>query len=144
MEKRFRISLDFKVKVNEITKESAERELKRYSNYKELVKEPQTWEAVERQKRLLKAVLANKSLLKNYLARIVASEIESLSGSSLAEAIGIEGDEDKILKRALENLDKEDATFFREAKRKGLFAENAEHFFESFQVELEKAKLAEL
>lgn len=144
MEKRFRISLDFTVRVNEITKESAVRELKRYSNYKELVKEPQTWEAVERQKRLLGAVLTNKVLLKKYLACIVVSEIESLSGRILAEAIGIEGDEDKILKPVFENLDKEDATFFREAKRKGLFIENAEHFFESFQVELEKAKLAEL
>jgi hypothetical protein len=142
MEKRFRISLDFKVTVNGITKEAAERELKTYSNYAELIKRPQTWEAVERQKRLLQAVLNNKNVLNDYLAHIVAVELES--ADEILGALDVELDEDKILKPAIDGLGKQDATFFREVIKEELFSENAMHFYQSFKVELEKAKLAEL
>lgn len=144
IEKKFRVTLDLTVRIDDITEESIKRDLQDFTNYAEIVQWPDTWEIAERQKRLLAVVVENKELLDVLVKKFLVERLELIAQSELQEALGIEEDEVDLLEPAFSKLIEEDRSFFEEAISKGLFSENAEHYFNSFDAELNKATLTEL
>jgi hypothetical protein len=142
--KQYRVILEFTLDVEEITKDAVHLALRRFANYEQLVQSPETWEHVERQRRLLKALLANQAVLQRCMQKVAVSRLESWGPKMVAEELGIDETEEEILRPVIDGLNDEDAAFFKEAIEHGLFYENAEHFFHSFILELVGATIEQV
>lgn len=146
LQKRLRITLDFKVSVSEITDESLREYYRPFINYEDLVGDAEFWANISRQARLQKVLLEDKEALRRFLTYIVIDEVDSSFDSRLGEVFGVNGEwiEEEILEPVFSRLDEDDARYFREVSEAGALWENVEVLSKSFAVKWTAASLDEM
>ena len=142
IEKNFKVTLNFKVQIEDITDENVNTHLLSFANYEEIINDPFTWKDVERQKRLLYALIKNEELVKQILMREIIFQIkEEIDFESY---FGLNESENE-LELAMENLsDEEDKKYFNECINQGFFIENTEHIDNRFKGYIEKIEINEM
>lgn len=143
LEKRIRLTVDFKITAGEITREFVEDFYRNYVNYKELTEDELTWEHVGRQNRLLQALIGNAEALDKFLTYIILGEVDPGMGSRLRKMLDVEH-EIEILGPVIESLRGDDVEFFKGVIEDGLFHENTEQFEYRVAVEWIRARLTEV
>ena len=134
---RYRVVLDITAHIDEITDERV------HENYDGHVDEDEAhWDWMNRQRRLLQAVLQNEQVLAEYLNYLMTYELDHRFDIDLAPTTEIKEEED-ILEPVYAQMEG-DEEFFREAIRNGFFSEYIELVRESFVVDWEETKLIEL
>lgn len=125
-ERRFVMALDFTVRVmdlrwrNDGQGTDEERESRR--------------ERVDRQGRLLRALLRNPGALHEFMIYLVTDKVCGHQDSELARVFGVR-EEEKMLELVFSQLGEEDAEFYREVIGDGLFMDNTWEFERSFAVD---------
>lgn len=133
---RYRVVLDITAHIDEIMDERI------HQIYHGLVEEDeahQDW--MNRQRRLLQAVLADEQVLLEFLDYLMRNELDGrLNIDLVPKTEGTE--EDEILEPVYSRMT-DDEPYFREAIRDGFFTEYIELVLESFVVDWEETKLVE-
>lgn len=143
LEKRIRLTVDFNITADEITREFVEDFYRNYVNYQELMKDELTWEHVGRQNRLLHALTGNARALNKFLTYVILGEVDPGMGSRLRKMLDVEH-EIEILRPVIESLEVDDMEFFKGVIEDGLFHENTEQFEYRVAVEWLGAQLTEV
>jgi hypothetical protein len=134
---RYRVVLDLTAHIDEITDEVI------HQSYDGHVDEDEAhWNWMNRQRRLLQAVLQNEQVLSEYLHYLMTYELDHRFDIDLAPTPEIKEEED-ILEPVYAQM-KEDEEYFRQAIRDGFFSEYIELVRESFVVDWEETQLVEL
>ena len=134
IEKRFRMTLDFRVLISEIAQEGDAREGEEAENERE---------RAGRQNRLLRALLRDEAVLGEFMAYLVTDRVCGHSDSELGEVFGVRAEEE-MLEPIYSGMGEEDARFFREVKEEGIFWDNTEQFEWCFAVDWTGANLIEI
>jgi hypothetical protein len=134
VEKHYRMTLDFRVLIGDVRKEGAE------SVGDDL---EQVDEHLERQRRLLRALLRDERALDEFMTYLVIDRVCSHPDSELGMVFGVRPDEE-ILEPVYSALGEDDAQFFREVRRDGILWENTEQFECCFAVDWTGATLIEI
>ncbi len=137
--KQFKFTLEFLVNVNDITDETIRENAKAYSNSEEFFTNPDFLENQYRQKRLLHALISDESVLRKYVTQLFPDFLESKAKELTENFLLTHDNYDEtveIEKIAVDKLNKEDKDFFEEVEKKGIFAENAELFYEAISIDL--------
>jgi hypothetical protein len=124
---QLKLALTIDVIIEEITNEDIEQHKRLFS-----------LENIKRDKRLLEAVLKNKSVLRQYVLYSAASELEGLGSVDWLEMLGIEDDDLKeMLQPAIEALSIEDQKVYIEAEEEGFFYESTAFFHDAFVTDID-------
>jgi hypothetical protein len=142
VEKRVRLTVDFKVSFREITPEMVV-EMYPARDLGEVLRDDAMLEHVERQRRLLAALLNDEEALRGFIACALIEEVASSDGRLLREALGVESEE-QVLGPVIERLGGEDAKFYEGAREAGVFDDNIEMLFRSTPVKCLGARVAEV
>jgi len=148
-ERQFKITLEFTINVSDITPDSTKKDLSHYSNYEELVKDPESFAFAERQKRILDALFKNEDLLRRYVKKRFVDQMEISRADEihgvLRDELGVDDEEEeKMLAPIFAELNQEDAEWIQQAIDNGVFPENTEHFFSRFETNLTKVTTTDL
>lgn len=100
-------------------------------------------ERVERQGRLLRALLRNPGALREFMIYLVTDKVCGHRDSDLARVFGVR-EEEEMLEPVFSELGEDDARFFREVVGEGLFMDNTWEFEQSFAVDWTWASLFEV
>jgi hypothetical protein len=100
-------------------------------------------ERVERQGRLLHALLQDPGALHEFMIYLVTDRVCGHQDSELARVFGVK-EEEEMLEQVFSQLGEGDARFFREAVRDGLFMDNTWEFERSFAVDWTWASLFQI
>ena len=133
-----RVVLDVTVRVHELTPAALPHRLRADMTGVGL---PPDW--VERQHRLLLALLEDEQTLVEYLTIITIDELEEILDHEGLLARGTDV-EDELLARVYERLGGDDARFFREVRVEGLLAENTQLIDWAFVLDWVGAQLKEV
>jgi hypothetical protein len=134
LEKRLRLTVDFKISAGEITRETVEHYYRDYVNYQELMKNELMWEIAAKENRLLQALIKNDEALNRFLTYVILDEVDPAKGSHLRKMLQV-GREEEILESVIQSLEEGDVNFFKRVTEKGLFHENTKLFEHSVGVE---------
>lgn len=143
IEKRLRLTVDFKITAGEITREFVENFYRNSVNYQEVIDNTLTWELAARENRLLDALIRNDDALDMYLTYAILDEIDPGKGSLLRELLVV-GREEEILGPVIESLEEGDVEFFKRVIEGGRFHENTELFTCRIAVDWLRAELKEI
>lgn len=124
--KRLRMTLDFEVKVEELTDERL-REYYRRSGEEGLIGDEELRENLTRQVRLQRALLEDEGALRRFLTYTVVGEVDPTLDGKLGGVFGVAGlhAEEEILGPVLARLGQEDARYFTEAIEAGALTDYA-------------------
>ena len=134
MEKHYRMTLDFRVMVGDVRKEGVDRDGDDTEH---------TREHLERQRRLLRALLRDERALDEFMTYLVTDRVCSHPDSELDMVFGVRPDEE-ILEPVFSALGEDDAQFFREVRQDGILWDNTEQFECCFAVDWTGATLIEI
>lgn len=143
LEKRLRLTVDFKITADEITRQTVENYYRHYVNYQELMRSALTWEIAGREDRLLHTLIQNAEALDRFLIYVILDEVDPAEGSHLRELLRV-GSEEEILEPIILSLGEEDVEFFKRVRADGLFHENTQLFKYSVGVEWLGARIMEI
>jgi hypothetical protein len=139
IERTCRIMFDVNIRISEITPES----VAGYFTPDE-AGEGLTWEWAERQNRLLSALLKDDESLDQFLVGIIRSDLELLLDSRQSEGKQVDEGEDRLFEKVFSKMSSEDAVYFKEAMRDGLFPENIELFDKAFVIDWKGADVEDV
>ena len=142
MERHYRVTLDFKLLVREITSEVC-RQSFFFNDRDASADEPFFHEHIERQRRLYHLLLANEPVLEQFLLSILVQDAGSHAYEGLADAFATV-DEEELLVALYRGMDAEDARFFEECRADGTLAENTELLDLAIQVKWVGSDIAEM
>lgn len=142
LEKRVRLTVEFRVSFREITAETAV-EMNPERDPAELRRDPRTLRDVARQGRLMRALLADEEALRGFIASAVIAEVVSNRGELLRKALKVESDE-QVLRPVTESLGGDDSAFYREVRAEGVFDEQIDLLYYSTPVECLGVQLTEV
>jgi hypothetical protein len=134
MEKHYRMTLDFRVLVGDVRKGGVERDGDDLEGADELL---------ERQRRLLHALLRDERALDEFMTYLVTDRVCSHTDSELEMVFGVRPDEE-ILEMVYSAMGEDDARFFREVRQDGILWDNTEQFERCFAVDWTGATLIEI
>ena len=149
LRKRFRVTLDVEVVVDDITRETFAQDVSRYANRDEIVADPQQWQMAQREKRLLHSILANEDT-RDRRVRVAAMkavrdafnyETDGTLAEDLAQVDDIDEAPRDILRSHARQLASADARFFQDVHADRLLCENTEHVENRFQGKVITADL---
>jgi hypothetical protein len=93
------------------------------------------WEWAERQNRLLSALLGDEESLEQFLIGIVRTDLELFVDSRQAADQQADEAEDRLFEKIFTGMNSEDALYFKEVMRDGLFLENIELLNKAFVID---------
>jgi len=134
MEKHYRMTLDFRVLVGDVMKNSVERAGDDSEGADE---------HLERQRRLLRALLRNERVLDEFMTYLITDRVCDHPDSELGMVFGVRTEEE-ILEPVYSALGEDDVQFFREVRRDGILWDNTEQFEFCFAVDWTGATLIEI
>jgi len=134
VEKHYRMTLDFRVLIGNVRKE----EIERVGDGLEGADEH-----LERQRRLLRALLCDERALDDFMTYLVTDRVCRHPDSELGMVFGVRPDEE-ILEPVYSALGEDDAQFFREVRQEGILWDNTEQFEFCFAVDWTGATLIEI
>ena len=138
VERSFRMTLDFKVLISEITRERVNKTYQWAESDEDFVRDNAL-----KQNRLLLALLNNEEILNKFLTYVITDKVCPHSESELGTVFQVQSEE-QMLEPIYSSMDEEDAQFFQEVIREGHFWENTELVENSFVVEWTGASLNEV
>jgi hypothetical protein len=100
-------------------------------------------EHLERQRRLLRALLRDERVLDEFMTYLVTERVCSHTDSELGMVFGVRPDEE-MLEPVYSAMGEDDAQFFREVSQDGILWENTEQFQWCFAVDWTGATLFEI
>jgi hypothetical protein len=142
LEKHYRVTLDFKVLVRDITPEVCQESFF-FNNESKSASEPSFQEFIERQRRLYQLLRNNPSLLEQYLLTALTQEAGNCVYESLPDAFDAKEEED-ILVALYKSMAEEDVRYFDECREIGVLDENLELIYAAVKVEWVGAELQEM
>jgi hypothetical protein len=142
VEKHYRVVLDFRVLVREITPEVCQESFF-FNDRCESAGEPYFQENIERQRRLYELLRGNREALEQYLLRVLTEEAGNFVYEGLPEAFDTQ-DEEKLLTQLYRGMDEEDVRFFDNCRDTGALDENTELVGKAFKVEWAGAEVEEM
>jgi len=134
-EKRYRMTLDFRVQIGEIEGEGVGAGDGEYGE--------QGQDYVARQRRLLRALLRDEAVLAEFMTYLVTDRVCGHSDSELGRVFGVR-EQEEMLEPVYSGMREDDAQFFREAREADIFWENTERMELCFEVEWSGASLIEI
>ncbi len=130
--KRWRVVFEVEATGRELTDEVAREAASSFSNAEEILRRESYWEDVERQRRLLRAMLANPAVIEAWLGREAYALFEggdALRALEEADADITTGELDgdwAVIRAVLGQLPDEDRRFFEGAEEADLLYENTD------------------
>lgn len=140
LEKRVRLTAEFRVTFREITEETL-REV--YAGGVDLEREPNWLEEMRRQRLLLEALLRDEEALRQFIACAIVGEIVSCEGELLRKEL-CAGGEEEVLWRVAASLGGADAEYYAEVREEREFEERTELVIYSTPVECVGVRVTEV
>ena len=138
IEKHYRVTLDVKVLISEITRETLRQHWQWDENNQDSM-----WEQGGRQNRLLSALLENEEVLEKFLVYVIVDDLEAKLGTESRNGYQV-AETEKILESVYTLMEEEDAQFFREVRDKKIFSANTEIMEDCFVIDWDDTKIIEL
>lgn len=142
MEMHYRVRLDFRMLVREITPEVCHESFF-FNDQRDSASEPDFYENVERQRRLYKLLRNSRPLLEQYLLTALTQEAGSLVYDGLPDAFDIR-DEDEILASLYKSMAEEEVWSFDECLKINALDANTELITVTVKVEWLVAEVEEM
>ena len=136
VEKRLRMTLDFRVLIGELEEEGA-------GSGDDGKDGEQGRDYVARQERLLRALLRDERVLAEFITYLVTDRVCGHADSDLVKVFGVKSQEE-MLEPVYSAMGEEDARFFRGAVEEGVFFESTEQMEWCFGVEWTGASLTKI
>lgn len=124
VEKRVSLTLKFKIAFREITPETAV-EMYPSRDLQEVLGDPVLMGDVERQGKLLRALLEDEKALRQFIACAVIDEMVAGGGELLRKGLGV-GSEEEALRPMIKGLSGEVAEYYEGIEGEAMFEENIE------------------
>lgn len=132
-ERRFRMTLDFRVLIGDVGE----------GDIKEGDGGEHRREHTGRQRRLLRTLLRDEVVLREFMTYLVTDRVCGHADSELGKVFGVR-EQEEMLEPVYAAMSEEDARFYREVREADVFWENTERFECSFGVEWTGARLVEV
>jgi hypothetical protein len=154
--KRYSVVFTLEIMVPEITREHATQFIKQaVSNYRQALQWPATWEKVERQERLVQALLQpeHAPVLDQLLQHAALLEVWYTFGgggdsdaafTDLLAQLGIPDDLYTILSPVIATLSKDDQRWFAASAKNNTFYESIMYWYEAIRAEVTGAYVLEM
>jgi hypothetical protein len=114
--KRYRFVVECTYDIEDLTGEVVHRDLKRRLDYEDVIKDKETWESADRQRRLLHALLQDKAALEKFVRIQLAYRFQDLAMEVITPQLdpdeGSEDPEVAILLPLIERMSPEDVASF--------------------------------
>ncbi len=114
--KQYRFVVECTFDIEDLTSEVVHRSLKPLLNYEEAIKDKETWESADRQRRLLHALLLDKAALEKFVRIQIGCRVQDLAMEVIAPQLEIGEDlgdpEEAILLPLIERMSPEDVAGF--------------------------------
>lgn len=140
--KQYRVVVECTYTIEDLTREVVRSSLKRDPDYEDVIKDKETWEKADRQRRLLHGLLQDKKSLDKFVRTQLAWQIQDLALEAIAPQLEQEDSEETILLPVIERMSPEDA---------GSFASLIESddcivdlLIECFNLKLERTTISEI
>lgn len=141
-ERHYRITLDFRMLVRDITAEVCQEGQSR-NDPNNSDAEPDLQEFIERQRRLYRLLRNNPSLLEQFLLIVLTNEAGNCVYESLPDAFDVM-EKEEILVPLYQSMTEEDVRYFEESRENEVFDENVELISAAMKVEWVGAELQEM
>jgi stress response protein YsnF len=142
LERHYRVTLDFRMLVRDITPEVCQESLS-FNDQCNSASEPSFQEFIERQRRLYQLLRNNPSLLDQYLLTVLTQEAGNCVYESLPDAFDAR-EEEEILIPLYKSMAEEDVRYFDECREMKVLDENLELIYAAVKVEWVGAELQEI
>lgn len=141
IERRYRLTLDFKVVVNDITRESVIRDYKDRIGFDDAVEDPEFWEMMDSQRELLKALVQHEEILYEFIKRTIIWQVEQPDEGIIAPTLNVRIDDEVMLAPVIAELEETHKSYFDEGIEYGEFGDYAEQVTSSIRAEMTGAEL---
>lgn len=142
LEKHYRVTLDFKMLIREITPEVCQESFF-FNNKSKETDEAEITEQIERQKRLYRLLREDRQAMEQYLLSVLTQDASRYADDRLINAFNVRKEEE-VLIPIYQRMPKEDVDFFDECKEMGALDANVDLISAAFKVEWIGAEIAEL
>ena len=141
--KQYRFVVECTYDIEDLTPEVVQRDLKGHLEYEDVIKDKETWENANRQRRLLHGLLQDKEVLEKFVRLQLAWQFQDLVSQDIAPQFGLgEVSEETILLPVIERMSPEDAASFAS------LIESDENIIdvliECFNLKLERTTISEI
>jgi hypothetical protein len=148
LEKHYRVTLDFKMLIREITPEVCQESFYLGDKYKgegkdEGEDEAELTERIDRQKRLYRLLREDKQAMEQYLLSVLTQDAARYAYDRLTNAFKVK-DEEEVLIPIYQRMAKEDVEFYEGCRKVGALEPNVELISAAFKVEWTGAEIVEL
>jgi hypothetical protein len=144
IERRYQLTLDFKVLIKDITKESVTRDYRHRRGFKEAVKDPEFWELIDAQRQLLKALIQHEDIIHEFIKRTIIWQIEQPEEGILGPTFHVRLDDENMLGPVIAELDEGPKSYFEEGIEYGEVGDYIEQVTSSIKAIMTRATLTEL
>jgi hypothetical protein len=138
LNKRFRLTMDFTMKVCEITHETLRNRFRASTELSTHI-----LECARRENRLLLSLFRNKKLLKKVMLSLLVDEARARMDEEQDNVFGME-ELVEILEPIYTRMDKDDAEYFQGSREVNCFFDSIEMFLNSFDIKCKKADIEEV
>jgi len=144
VEKHYRVTLDFKMLIREITPEVCQESFYLGDKYRgEGEDEAELTERIDRQKRLYKLLREDKQAMEQYLLSVLTQDAARYAYDRLTNAFKVKREEE-VLIPIYQRMAKEDVEFYEGCRKVGALEPNVELISAAFKVEWTGAEIVEL
>jgi hypothetical protein len=144
IERQYQLTLNFKVLVNDITKESVTRDYQRRRGFKEAAADPEFWELIDAQRELLEALTRHEDILEEFIKRTIIWQIERPEEGILAPTLNVRIDDENMLEPIIAELDEGPKSYFEEGIEYGEFGDYIEQVTSSIRATVTGVELTEI
>ena len=143
--KQYRFVVECTYTIEDLTAEVVHRNLKGHPDSEYVIKDKETWEKADRQRRLLHGLLLDKAALEKFVRIQLAWQIQDLALEVIAPQLEIEGDsEETILLPVIERMSPEDVASFASLIESDEFDMILDLLLECFNLKLDQTTISEL
>ena len=144
IERQYQLTLNFKVLVKDITKESVTRDYQYRRGFKEAAADPEFWELIDAQRELLEALTRHEDILEEFIKRTIIWQIERPEEGILAPALNVRIDDENMLEPIIAELDEGPKSYFEEGIEYGEFGDYIEQVTSSIRATVTGVRLTEI
>lgn len=140
--KQYRFVVECIFNIEDLTDEVVHRSLKPHLEYEDEIKDKETWERADRQRRLLHALLQNKQELEKYVRNEIAGQIQIVVHDEVSPQLEAQEDSDDMLLRAIEDFEPQEAASFKNILDND--ESSTDLLMECFNLKLERTTISEV
>jgi hypothetical protein len=143
--KQYRFVVECTYTVEDLTAEVVHRNLKGHPDREYVIKDKETWEKANRQRRLLHGLLQDKEALEKFVRIQLACQIQDLALEVIAPHLEIEEEtEETILLRVIEQMSTEDVASIASLIENDEFDVVLDFLMECFKLKLDQTTISEI